>query len=139
MGYGTGYFGLAPLGVAIQQASTADPARVSTSRKIDPLTKRFVQVTNGGFAGMTDTCQRVLLLTLQAMAGRATIITPDEQVDTEQRVRAALAPLLAGREPAIELLAVTVEDDGRDAEQVAVTFRDLATGKVETARPRKAA
>jgi hypothetical protein len=138
MAWGTGSFGSTPLGIPATLLPAEDPARVSTSRKVDPLTKRFVQTTNGGYAGMTDACQRVLLLTLQALANHTGLITPDEQGDTEQRVRAALSVMADGKEPVIELRQVLVTDDGRDAEQVTIEFLDLGTGKVETVRPRGA-
>ena len=137
MSYGTGIFGLSPLGVAAAAVSTADPAKVSTSRQIDPLTGRFVQTTAAhGYAGMPDAVQRVYLLVRRALSEKqgAGLITPDEQADTALRIRAALAKMV--KEPSIELIDVVVGDDGRDAQQTTIVFRDLSTGQIQTIQPR---
>jgi hypothetical protein len=138
VGYGTGIYGLAPLGIAASQASTADPARMSTSRQIDQLTGRFALTTNGAYAGMLDSVQRVVNLTRLALAGRRSIITPDEQEDLRQKIRAALAVMTDPKDPAIELLDIVVSDNGKDAGETQIIFRDLLTNKVQTVRPRGA-
>lgn len=138
MGYGTGSYGLSPFGIAAQQASTANPARVSSSRKIDPLTGRLVQGANGGYAGMPDTAQAVRGLVLMALKGRVTIISEQDQRETEQAIRLALRPLYASKSPVIELINVTVGDDGRDMEEAVIEYRDIASQQVVTVKPRLA-
>lgn len=138
MAFGSNIFGTNPLGIAAAAQSEANPARVSTSRKIDPVTQRLVQGTNGGYAGMPDAVHRVMNLTRQALAGRGALITPEDQRDAEQTIRSALATETNLDDPQIELIDVVVSDDGGDAELATITFRDLATGTVQTAKPRKA-
>lgn len=138
MAFGSGVYGTTPLGIAAAAQATANPARVSTSRQINPATLRLVQGTNGGYAGMPDAAQRVMNLCRLALAGRQALITPEDQRDAEQRIRAALASEQRKDDPQIELLDVVVSDDGGDAELATVTFRDLATGQVQTVKPRRA-
>ena len=135
-GFGLASFGLGPLGIPAAALPAEDPCKVSSSRQIDGKTGRFVQTTNGGYAGMGDTQQRVLMLVSFATQKLPPHITDDGMNAQRDAIIAALAPLTDSKNQVIELLDVAVVDDGRTTTKTSVRFRDITTGGVHTVTPR---
>lgn len=136
MGFGVGPFGLGPLGLPAAELPAEDPAELSSSRKIDGTTKKFVQNTNGGYRGMSDTMQRVLLLVSFAVRSYPKFNTAESREQIVADVTTALRPLTNPKAQVIELLEVSVRDDGKDGTYPLVRYRDLVSGKEETIQPR---
>jgi hypothetical protein len=135
-GFGLAPFGLGPLGIPAAALPAEDPCKVSSSRQIDGKTGRFVQTTNGGYAGMGDTQQRVLVLVSQATATLPPFITDDTLADIRAKIITALAPLTNPKNQTIELLDVAVADAGSNVATTLVKFRDVTTGGIHTVSPR---
>ena len=136
MGYGVGPFGLGRLGVPEAALPAEDPCRVSSSRQVDGKTGRFVQTTNGGYAGMGDTQQRVLFLVSAATRSLPPHITDENMSATRSAIITALAPLTDPKNQTIELLDVAVTDNGKSTTQTSVRFRDVTSGGIHTVQPR---
>ncbi len=136
MAFGVGPFGIGPLGVPAADLPAEDPAELSSSRKIDGTTKKFVQNTNGGYAGMSDTMQRVLLLVSFAVRNYPKFNTDESREQIVADITTALRPLTNPKNQAIELIEVSVRDDGRDGTYPLVRYRDLVSGKEQTVQPR---
>ena len=135
-GFGLGPFGLGSLGIPAADLPAEDPADLSSSRQIDGKTGRFVQTTHGGYAGMGDTQQRVLMLVSYATRRLPPHITDDGMAATQQAIVAALRPLTDPKRQTIELLDVAVTDNGRNLTQTLVRFRDVTSGGIHTVQPR---
>ena len=135
-GFGLAAYGLGPLGVPAADLPAEDPCKVSSSRQVDGKTGRFVQTTNGGYAGMGDTQQRVLFLVSAATRSLPPHITDENMSATRQAIITALAPLTDPRNQTIELLDVAVTDNGRNLTQTLVRFRDVTSGGIHTVQPR---
>jgi len=134
MGFGIGPFGSLPYGLPAEDEAALSPAYNVSSRKIDN-DGRFVVASDGGFEVMGDNAQRVLMATAFA-ARRSPLIDDQAQETTKQRIEEALAPLTDPKAPAIELLDVTVEDDGASTTFEGVRFKDLARVRSERKKPR---
>lgn len=135
-GFGLAAYGLGPLGVPAADLPAEDPCKVSSSRQVDGKTGRFVQTTNGGYAGMGDTQQRVLFLVSAATRSLPPHITDENMSATRQAIITALAPLTDPKNQTIELLDVAVTDNGRNMTQTSVRFRDVTSGGIHTVQPR---
>ena len=135
-GFGLAAYGLGPLGVPAADLPAEDPCKVSSSRQVDGKTGRFVQTTNGGYAGMGDTQQRVLFLVSAATRSLPPHITDENMSATRQAIITALAPLTDPKNQTIELLDVAVTDNGRNLTQTLVRFRDVTSGGIHTVQPR---
>ena len=135
-GFGLSSFGLGPLGIPAADLPAEDPCKVSSSRQVDGKTGRFVQTTNGGYAGMGDTQQRVLFLVSAATRSLPPHITDENMSATRQAIVTALAPLTDPKNQTIELLDVAVTDNGRNLTQTLVRFRDVTSGGIHTVQPR---
>lgn len=136
MGFGTGAFGLTPVGIPAALLPVEDPCKVSSSRQVDGKTGRFVQGTAGSYAGMGDTQQRVLFLVAGATKALPPHITDENMSATRQAIITALAPLTDPKNQTIELLDVAVTDNGRNLTQTLVRFRDVTSGGIHTVQPR---
>lgn len=135
-GFGLAAYGLGPLGIPAADLPAEDPCKVSSSRQVDGKTGRFVQTTNGGYAGMGDTQQRVLFLVSAATQRLPPHITDENMSATRQAIITALAPLTDPKNQTIELLDVAVTDNGRNLTQTLVRFRDVTSGGIHTVQPR---
>jgi hypothetical protein len=135
-GFGLAAYGLGPLGIPAADLPAEDPCKVSSSRQVDGKTGRFVQTTNGGYAGMGDTQQRVLFLVSAATRSLPPHITDENMSATRQAIITALAPLTDPKNQTIELLDVAVTDNGRNLTQTLVRFRDVTSGGIHTVQPR---
>jgi hypothetical protein len=131
MGFGTGPYGAGFFGLPSPDPVVQTPRTLSTSRKIDGSTKRYVNDANGNPLSMDDTDQRVLLL-----VAFATIDTPfvtQRDLNTQAaNIRAALQPLLAQRPPAIALDDVQVVEDGETNVNRFVSYTNLRTSQSRT-------
>ena len=135
-GFGLAAYGLGPLGLPEADLPAEDPCKVSSSRQVDGKTGRFVQTTNGGYAGMGDTQQRVLFLVSAATQRLPPHITDENMSATRSAIITALAPLTDPKNQTIELLDVAVTDNGRNLTQTSVRFRDVTSGGIHTVQPR---
>jgi hypothetical protein len=126
-GFGTGPYGLSPLGFPTDEPEQLAPAKVGSAVKIDAKTRRYVVADDGGFEAMDGTAQRVLLLVCLAIGKEAPFITPQGDAEMEQRIRAALAPLTDTRDPDIELETVEITSD-RSTSNRLVRYKNLRTG-----------
>lgn len=135
-GFGLAAYGLGPLGIPAADLPAEDPCKVSSSRQVDGKTGRFVQTTNGGYAGMGDTQQRVLFLVSAATQRLPPHITDENMSATRSAIITALAPLTDPKNQTIELLDVAVTDNGRNLTQTSVRFRDVTSGGIHTVQPR---
>ncbi len=129
--YGVGPYGVGSLGVPGLPPEPETAAALSSSRKIDFATKRYVIASDGGFDAMDDTAQRVMLLILFNTT-ETDIITPQEMQTTASRIRKALEPMTSGREPAIRIEEVVVSDDGKAGTFRSVRYKSLWTGTQQT-------
>jgi hypothetical protein len=134
MGYGTGPFGGAPLGVPLPPQPEEVVSDLSSSRKIDGVTGRYVPNEQGGFEAMDDTAQRVLLLVSFADTD-SKIISPQGMSEQEAKIRKALEPLTAGRNPDIDQLVVTVKRTASQTTEKSISYRNRLTMTRQTVGP----
>jgi hypothetical protein len=127
MGLGSGPFGGTPLGGPSGNAGSDTLAALHSSRKIDAH-GRYVLDDDGGFEGMDDTAQRVLLAVSFASVDLPKIVTPQASALGEAKIRAALKPLTSGSEPAIKLEVARIERSAPGTVRVVVIFKNLLTG-----------
>lgn len=134
MGYGTGVFG-AILGVPAAPYPPQVVSPLSSSRKIDGVTKRYVMNDEGGFEPMDDTDQRVLL-TLSFADTDSKFITPQGLRSQEQKMRDALTAngLLDARAPSIQIVRLTVERSGSGEVTKTIVYKNLKSGTQKTVK-----
>ena len=132
MAFGVGPFGIGPLGVPAADLPAEDPAELSSSRKSDGTTKKFVQTTNGGYAGMPDTMQRVLLLVSFAVKKLPAFVDDESRAQIVADITTALQPLTNPKNQVIDLLDVSVDEDGKSTTFPRVRYRDLVSGVEHT-------
>ena len=137
-GFGLGPFGVMTIGVPVAPLPAENDGQIGGARKIDPQTKRLVQVQDGtgAFAAMSDVLQRAYLL-LAFGAKSSPKITANYATDTEEQVRSALKPLTDGRSPVVEIVTVSAIDNGRSATFFTVTLKDLQTNQIVTVAPKR--
>jgi hypothetical protein len=122
--------GYGPLGGAGPAPATEAHTTAVSCREIDAVARDYTTDADGNPPGMDGTANRVYLLFSYADV-RAKIITAQGIAAREAAIRAALAPLMAGRQPAIADLAVKVNDAGGDRVRGLVTYKNLLTSQVE--------
>lgn len=132
MSYGTGPLGFTPLGLPAGGPLTLTRAPLTSSRKIDGVTKRYVTTAAGGFEGMDDVAQRVLLL-LSFADTEIGVITPQTMRAQEQKFRDALAPLTNQRAPTIKILEVSVRNPNMGRLVKTIRYKNLLTNTEQTA------
>jgi hypothetical protein len=125
-GFGTGPYGLSALGQAADEPETLAPAKITSAKKIDAKTRRYVIADDGGFEAMDGTAQRVLLLVCMALGKETPFITPQGNDEMRQRIEEALRPLTDSRDPDIELDVVDITSD-RDTSNRLVRYKNLRT------------
>lgn len=134
-GFGQKPWGYGGYGAPLSPPTPAAVSSLSSSRKINAKTGRYVANDEGGFEPMDDTAQRVVLLVAFA-AKVGPFITPPDLSAQEATIRAALAPLVAKPEPAIRLLAVSAAQTGPTSTAVTVRYINNLTGTEQTVSPR---
>lgn len=130
MSYGTGPYGATGLGAPIGTLDSEPRTTLSSSRSIDFPTMTYVQNDDGGFVGMSDTLQRVLL----AIAFGVTepkIITPQSLRQIENAIRTTLEPLTRGPRPVIKLISVEAVDDGAQTTSKRISFFDYISNTTQ--------
>lgn len=119
------------LGIALPALIAQAKSAISSSRSIDAY-GRYVLTDEGGFDGMPDVRQRVLLL-VSFGAGPNPPFTDDRSRNAVARnVRAALLPLSGGKEPLIEVQAVNVTRSGPGTLKREIIFRELTNDVTHT-------
>ncbi len=131
IGFGSTPFGGAPFGAPALDVSAPPVNRLTSSRGIDGMSRKYVINDEGGFVAMDDVAQRVMLLLAFGVTQPATI-TPESKAALATQIRAALAVLTVGREPTIKILTLDVVDDGRDGLNPRLSYRNLLTGTLQT-------
>jgi hypothetical protein len=134
MGYGSGPFGGAPLGTTSLPPEDETFAALSSSRKIDFVTKRYVTNEDGGFDPMDDVAQRVMLIISFAVKEQK-VITAQDNADTAARIRAALGVLTKGPTPTIKVIDLAVTDNGKASTLKSLTYKNMLTGTQQTLLP----
>ena len=107
------------------------PSTLTSSRKIDFESGRYVTTEDGGFEAMDDIAQRACLLVCFGVKPQK-FVTPQSLASTEQDIRLALQPMTAAPAPEIEILTVTAERTAAGKTTHLVEFRVLATGTKTT-------
>lgn len=138
VGLGLGAYGLAVLGQASDDPVSLAPCKVGSARNFDWKKRRYVVADDGGFEAMDETAQRVLLTVCFATAKMPQFITPQGELEIEQKIRDALdaAQLLDPRDPDIELDTVDVSHDPHATQFVLVKYKNLRTGTYQYIQPR---
>ncbi len=94
---------------------------------------RYVIDENGGFEGMDDVAQCVLIAVAQLKpSGR---IDPREQNKQKQLLRERLATLTAGPEPIITIHDIVFTDDKRQTSNLLVTYTNNLTNTQQSTEP----
>lgn len=129
---GVGPFGVVTAGYAVPEATNAKPpTTLTSSRRIDFVTQRYVHNSAGGFEGMDDIGQRVVLLVSGAVRVPPKI-TPRAISSIQEAVRAALDNIV-NVERAITLDQVDVVSERAGQLAARVTFTNLKTSTKQTA------
>lgn len=129
---GVGPFGVVTAGYAVPEAVNAKPpTTLTSSRRIDFVTQRYVTNSAGGFEGMDDIGQRVVLLVSGAVRVPPKI-TPRAISSIREAVRAALDNIV-NVERAITLDQVDVVSERAGQLAARVTFTNLKTSTKQTA------
>lgn len=129
---GVGPFGVVTAGYAVPEAANAKPpTTLTSSRRIDFVTQRYVTNSAGGFEGMDDIGQRVVLLVSGAVRVPPKI-TPRAISSIQEAVRAALDNIV-NVERAITLDQVDVVSERAGQLAARVTFTNLKTSTKQTA------
>ena len=129
---GVGPFGVVTAGYAVPEAVNAKPpTTLTSSRRIDFVTQRYVTNSAGGFDGMDDIGQRVVLLVSGAVRVPPKI-TPRAISSIQEAVRAALDNIV-NVERAITLDQVDVVSERAGQLAARVTFTNLKTRTKQTA------
>lgn len=138
VGLGIGAYGLAVLGQASDDPTSLDPCKIGSARNFDFKKRRYVVADDGGFEAMDETAQRVLLTVCFAVAKMPAFITPQGEIEIEQKVRDALteAQLLDPRDPDIDLESVDVSHDPNATQFVLVKYKNLRTDTYQYIQPR---
>lgn len=129
---GVGPFGVVTAGYAVPEAVNAKPpTTLTSSRRIDFVTQRYVGNAQGGFEGMDDTGQRVVLLVSGAVRVPPKI-TPRAISSIREAVIAALSDMInVERSITLDTIDVVSERAGQLAARV--TFTNLKTRTKQTA------
>jgi hypothetical protein len=107
---------------------------VSSSRSFQFSTGTYELNEDGGFAPMSSTAQRVVLLV--AFASKLEkFITPQALNSAKDRVRKALRVLTDGETPAIKLLSIENVRTAPGVTRLQITFKDNTTGLNQTVVP----
>ena len=101
---------------------------LTSSRKIDFLTRKYVLTSVGGFEAMDDIGQRVVLLVSFAQGTRPPSIDERSLKETEYAIREALKPMIRGPEPEIRLLSVSTARVAAGVIQTTLVYKNLLTG-----------
>lgn len=127
MAFGTGPWGTDGYGIPLPPPPGPNESSLTTSRAIDAATGRYLCDAAGNFLPMDDVSQRVLLLVSFASVA-SPFITATALSDQKAAITKALEPLTKGTTPAIQILDLTLTDDGKDGVTRTLTFKNLLTG-----------
>lgn len=134
LGYGRKPWGYGGYGSPLTTPTPATESSLSSSRRFDGLTGRYVANDEGGFEAMDDTAQRVILLVAFAVK-TGSFLTDRDLAAQVAEVRKALTVMTNGPEPAIRLLGVTAEQSGPTASRLTVRYFNNLTGTEQTVEP----
>jgi len=134
LGYGKKPWGFGSFGSPLTLPTPAASSSLSSSRKYDGKTGRYIANDEGGFEAMDDTAQRVILLVAFA-AKTGPFLTDRDLAAQVAGVRDALSVLTSGPEPAVMLLGVSCEASGPTSSRLTVRYRNNLTGTEQTVEP----
>lgn len=128
MGFGLSAYGTGPFGLDDVTGVTQESPALVSSRYISAIGLP-VQRADGtaSWVGMSDALQRALFL-IKSSATTESKILGNYEITEQQRIGDALAPLTGGRNPVIEIVSVTVQDNGDDSAITRIRLRDLSNG-----------
>jgi hypothetical protein len=131
MALGSGPFGLTTFGTTAIAVADQDITSLTSSRSI-LANGQYELDADGGFVGMDDTRQRVLLLVSYAAGKLPKHISAQTLSEIEGRTRKALAILTKQPNPDIRIKAVAATAVGGTVE-ILVDYVNLRTGTRQTA------
>jgi hypothetical protein len=131
-GFGLGPYGYFPAGSALEAPAEEARSSLSSSRKVNGVTKRYVINDDGGFEAMNDIAQTVLLRICYADT-ESPYITPRAANETKAKVRAALKDMETSK--LIRIEAIEVEEYNSTTTLKRIRFFDLTTQKYQTVEP----
>ncbi len=134
-GFGTGPFGYVNAGSALAAAEEEVRSELSSSRKFDFPTGRYVVNDEGGFEAMDDIAQVVCLKV--AFTKRLTrFVTARSNQERVLALRTTLSSLTKRPQPSIELKSIEVVAAGGGRVTEIITYRNLLTGTLQTVSAR---
>ncbi len=125
MAFGTGPFGIVVFGTGETPPPSQALSTLSSSRKIDGVTRRYVLNAEGGFEAMGDVAQRVYCLVTQAAGAEPPFIDERASATVEANIRTSLAPLTALPSPQIAIVSIAVQRTSLGTLSREVVFRTL--------------
>jgi len=134
LGYGKKPWGYGSFGSPLTLPTPASTSSLSSSRKFDGKTGRYVVNDEGGFEAVDNTAQRVILL-VAFSAKSGPFLTDRDLAAQVAEVRSALSVMTIGPEPAITLLGVSCEASGPTSSRLTVRYRNNLTGTEQTVEP----
>lgn len=134
MSFTGGPFGFYSFQVA-PTLTTGPRSSLSTSRKLDAQTRRYVVSDDGGFDAMDDTAQRVLITFLQN-SEKGAFIDDREFRAEESRLRDALQALTVGTKQAIRIVSLSVKSTQAGVGTRELVYENLITGTRQTVAAR---
>lgn len=133
-GFSVGPFGFLGLGNTLAAPAEETRSSLSSSRRVDFVTKRYVVNDEGGFEAMDDVAQTVGLLVAFAWVP-PTHVTPQARNEAKTKIRAALRSLSSGAAPLIQIRSVDVSTPGGGIMNISVTYKNLRTNTIQTVEP----
>ena len=136
LGFGQKPWGYGGYGSPLAPPVPAVESALSSSRKVDFVTGRYVANDEGGFEAMDDTAQRVVLLVAFAVK-RSTFLTAQSLAGQEAAIRNALLVVTRGPAPEIRVLSVSAVATDVQTSAVSIRYVNNLTGTEQTVSPRQ--
>ncbi len=130
-GFGTGPFGYVNAGSALAAAEEENRSELSSSRKFDFPTGRYVVNDEGGFEAMDDIAQ-VVCLTVAFTPRKTRFVTSRDNQARALAIRTALAHLTKRPQPSIVIKSIDIVAAGGGRVSESITYRNLLTGTLQT-------
>jgi hypothetical protein len=131
-GFGLGPYGYFPAGDGYEVPEEETRSSLSSSNKVDGVSKRYVLNDEGGYEPMNDIAQTVLLRISYADT-ESPLITPRAANETKAAVRNALQDLETKK--LIRIESIEVDEYNSTTTVKRIRFYDLTTQKYQTVEP----
>lgn len=133
-GFGTGPFASTPVGSGATVPESETRSSLSSSRKINGITKRYVTNDEGGFESMDD-IQQTVLLRIAFAEKQSPFNAPADHAKMKTDIRNALADMAAKPDPLIQIKSIDVTDGGGGTVYKRVVYKNLLTGTINVVEP----